>query len=194
MPDIPPMGSLHDFYVSPHGTDIGVFPGGLIEWITTDTPIRLQRGDSKWGARHIAIKHGHWLKKEKLEVSEMVWRKLSQPGSVYVSEDDGKLKISLRIHPSALMILRYIKTPTDRFFTVVSVYAHPNALDGTHVGVYRPPSNVSQIPPVFTLPLPPPLPQVTYKKRRTLGSYSEQVGKMLNPVIVDDPSDETAQD
>lgn len=180
---IPAAGNKYDFYSSTDGIDIGVFPGGTISSIPDPLPIRLQRGDRTWGGLHIATKHGHWLKKQQLDVHEMVWLKLRQQGAVYTTEENGKLKISLRIHPAALLILRLIDTGSEIFLTVVSVYFHPQSLDGDKLCDYRPTQYLpggdrKLVYPAFSLPSsvppelapanpsPPPAPTVKYKKKR----------------------------
>lgn len=161
---------------------MGFFPGGIISSIPEEIPIRLQRGDNSWGGIHIATKHGHWLDKQKLDVHEMVWLKLRQPGAIYTTESDGKIKISLRIHPSALLILRLIRGDTDIFMTVVSVYFHSSAPDGTQLALYRPleslpPGELKPPIPLYVLPTPPAPPAnpvVIYKKKRTIVVPSAQ--------------------
>jgi hypothetical protein len=181
MPSVPPNGSPYDFYTSAGERDIGIFPGQLIPEVPDSIPVCLQRGDRSWGGIHIATKHGHWLDGQKLDVHEMVWLKLRQPGSIYSTESDGKLKISLRIHPSALLILRLIRGASGKsalgdFMTVVSVYFHPKSLDGKRIAAYQPiapPQPFGKMPiiPQYALPLPPPLPlspTVIYRKKRVI--------------------------
>lgn len=166
MPIVPDDGNKYDFFACDGNDEFGVFPAGLVEGFDDPTPIKLQRGDRSWGARHIAIKHGVWLDKSKLEVHEMVWRKLREGGAIYSAESDDKLKLSLRISPTALLILRYISA--QQFFTVVSVYAHPYELDGTKLNRW-PGQAFTGAMPAFCLPAPAPVaqPTVVVKKRRT---------------------------
>lgn len=175
MPTIPTEGDQFEFYSSATGLDIGIFPAGLVAQVPDALPVRLQRGDRLWGGLHIATKHGHWLDKQRLDVHEMVWLKLRQQGSVYTTEIEGKLKISLKIHPSALLVLRLIETANESFMTVVSVYFHPNSLDGTFLSSYQPFESLPAGGAALTIPhyalpvhLPPPPTVVTYKKKRTI--------------------------
>jgi len=154
---VPPPGDPYDFYAAADGLDIGIFPGGLVPDIPADLPIRLQRGNGQWGALHIATKHGHWLKKQGLDVHEMVWHKLRQRGAIYTTEENGKLKISLRISPAALVVLRLISSGAEVFMTVVSVYFHPKALDGTKLAEYKPAEGLPAgdrklVYPLYSLP------------------------------------------
>ena len=59
-------------------------------------PIRLQVGTREWGAQHIALRHGSWLAQHGVSAAEMVHLKLSQPGSIYATEEASKLKVN---HP-----------------------------------------------------------------------------------------------
>jgi len=164
MAQIPPLGNKLDFYSRNGVTDLAIIPGGTHPDQPADAPVRLQRGDFGWGAIHIATKHGHWLDKNNLQVHEMVWFKLQQAGGIYNTEEEDKLKISLRISPSALLILRFI--PRHGFFTVVSLFLHPNGLDGEHIGHY-PGNRMQGAAPNLILPIPVvPVPvKVIYKKK-----------------------------
>lgn len=162
MAQIPPLGKKFDFYTFIGESNLATIPAGTHPMQPSDAPVRLQRGDFGWGAIHIARDHGHWLDRNKMQVHEMVWAKLQHPGGIYNTEEVDKLKISLRISPSALLILRFI--PRYQFFTVVSLYLHPDELDGEHIGQY--PGNGLQGPaPNLTLPLPPAPVVVTYKRK-----------------------------
>lgn len=164
MAQIPPLGNKYDYYTHNGLIDLAIIPGGTHPDQPDDAPVRLQRGDFGWGAIHIAKDHGHWLDKNKMQVHEMVWTKLQHAGGIYNTEDDNKLKISLRISPSALLILRFI--PRYCFYTVVSLYLHPNGLDGEHIGHY-PGNGKLGAAPNLILPIPPvPVPvKVIYKKK-----------------------------
>lgn len=116
--------------------DIGTFPAGILPHVTANTPIRLQRGNAEWGSQHIEAKHGHWLKKFKLSAGQMVWTKCQQAGTVYTTEADQKYKVSLRIYPSALLLLRYMDEKSP-WFRVVTIYLHTGALDGQQVGKFQ---------------------------------------------------------
>ena len=163
MPTIPDFGNLYDFYSCNGNDEFAIFPSGLVSGFDTPTPIKLQRGDASWGARHIATKHGVWLAKHKLEAHEMVWHKLRETGVIYSAETDDKLKLSLRISPTSLLILRY--RAAQSFFTVVSCYAHPSQLDGTPIAKWPGQSALGPMPN-FCLPAAAPT-SVTIKKRRT---------------------------
>lgn len=167
MPSVPEAGNSYDFYEFGGCDEFAIFPGGLIEGFDDPTPIKLQRGDMSWGARHIATKHSAWLTKNKLEVHELVWRKLREPGNIYSTEDASKLKLSLRISPTSLLVLRYFEA--KRFFTVVSAYVHPSQLDGLHLGRWPGRSEAAPMP-AFCLPAVPiratGVPVVNVKRRR----------------------------
>ena len=168
---IPPPGNKFDYYTFNGTSDLAFIPAGIHPAQQQDAPVRLQRGDAGWGAIHIAKDHGHWLDINKMQVHEMVWKKLQHAGGIYSTEDVGKLKITLRISPSALLILRFI--PKSNFYTVVSLYPYPNRLDGDHIGHYS--GNGKQGPmPNLSLPISS-APVVTYKrifKRKIMMSHS----------------------
>lgn len=115
----------------------GWFPGGLISEIEDDTPIFLFVGAPAYGATHIGIRHAHWVSKQGLSIPELVYTKLSQPGLIYCTEEDTKLKISLRINPAALMVLTLIQTQEHgTHLSVTTLYSHPQRLDGQSLGRY----------------------------------------------------------
>ncbi len=88
-------------------------------------------------------------------------------------EDEGQLKLSLRISPTSLLILRFIAA--QNFFTVVSAYAHPAHLDGIEIGRW-PGHRESGAMPAFCLLVPPPDPIVKVKKRREFELPAETKG------------------
>lgn len=163
MATIPPAGNKFDFYAVNGVANLAVIPGGTHKAQPADAPIRLQRGDPGWGAIHIAQKHDHWLAKNSMEVHEIVWTKLQQQGGIYSTEEEDKFKISLRLSPSALLILRLIPRSLP-FFTVVSIYLHPSELDGEHIGKYFGSGTTGPVP-ALCLPAPPQPPKITYKRK-----------------------------
>ena len=72
-------------------------------------PIRLPYGDPSFGAQHIMLRHGKWVMDNEPTgcVATLVWQKLSQRGAMYV-EQQTKLNLSLKINPSALLILKQL--------------------------------------------------------------------------------------
>jgi hypothetical protein len=95
-----------------------------------------------------------------------VYLKLSQPGSVYAAEEASKLKVNLRLSPTALLILRYFERPLP-FLTVVTAYSKGSGkLDGNYLGVYPGLVRISKQRHVFA---PPPEPRIdiVYRKRQS---------------------------
>ena len=73
------------------------------------------------------------MRKEPMTVAELVWLKLQQTGSIYEAEKASKTKLALTVGHSALMVLQYV---SEGFFSVTTLYAMPNHLDGRRVGRY----------------------------------------------------------
>lgn len=113
------------------------FPGGLVEGLEADTPIFLFVGTPAYGETHISLKHAHWVSKHGLSIPELVYTKLGQPGLIYCTEENKKIKISLRINPASLMVLTLIHSrDLGAHFSVTTLYAHPQRLDGQSLGRY----------------------------------------------------------
>lgn len=84
----------------------------------------------------------------------MVHLKLSQSGTVYSAEATDKSKIMLTLHPSAILILKYI--PNQQFLSVTSIYLKGGDVDGDELGRYygksRPRADGPRVLPVFAPP------------------------------------------
>jgi len=151
-----------DFYLADEQMDFGVMPAGICAQI--ELPIRLQRGDTSWGAEHIERKHKPWLVKSNLNAQQMVWTKLQQSGPVYSTEENDKSKIIMRMPPAAFVILRLINTKPEPFLTVVSVYFREGGADGTKMGFY--PSTKHKELPTFTIKDIPNSPKITIRNKK----------------------------
>lgn len=135
MPQFTQSGSgEYDFWLIDGSSDFAVIPANIIPEITESTPIRLQNGHAGFGALHIKKRHGHWVLKNEPSgcVATITHRKLSQVGTLYSTEEKGKLSIAMRMAPQAFMVLRHEKT----FFTVVTLYFKQSAIDGSKIGRY----------------------------------------------------------
>lgn len=117
---------------SPHFSH---FPGGIIDGLNDPVPIWLYVGTLAYGEVHIKARHAHWVNKTKKTVPQLVYEKLSQAGPIYTTEGDKKFKVSLRLTPSALLVLEYMDRATPHF-SVTSLYMHPATLDGMKLGRY----------------------------------------------------------
>lgn len=151
--------------------DFAFMPADLIPvGVEGPIPIRLQSGTGEWGERHIRQEHGGWLLQQHTSAAEIVHRKLTQPGGVYVTEHASKFKVNISLAPAALLVLRFISSKNP-FFTVVTVYFKDSGrIDGDYLGVY--PGSTSSLPssspPKFSPPLAAMSATVRYRKRRTL--------------------------
>lgn len=98
--------------------------------------VRLQNGKKpSFGYEHILFKHGAWAKKLASSIPELIYIKLGQSGDIYLTEHQNKVKILLRVNPSALMVLNYIEK--GNFFSVVTLYnQRSSVLDGEKIGRY----------------------------------------------------------
>lgn len=171
------MSEQFGFWTVNGSSTFGVMPGDIINGVSEPIPIKLQVGNRYWGVTHIETKHRHWLEINNHTAASMVYRKLSDAGAVYTTEEDDKSKVNLTLNPSAILILRYI--PQQKFLTVVSIYNRRDAIDGTFLGRYlgsgafgrgQVPTPTFE-PPVVMTPkaiLEPASIVVTYKKTRTL--------------------------
>jgi len=121
----------YDFWLIDGSPNFAVIPAGVIPQLTENTPIRLQNGNTWFGARHILKRHRPWLVKHQPNgcVATLAHRKLSQIGRVYSTEEDNKLSFAMRVHPEALMILRHEKD----FLTIVSMYLKQSQIEGTEI-------------------------------------------------------------
>lgn len=157
-------------------------PGGVLPGIADPLPIKLQQGDSRWGAIHIQQRHGRWLVQNKHNAASMVHLKLQQSGTVFPTEETDKSKIVLALHPSALLILTYI--PNEHFLSVTSVYFKNNSSDGDPLGRYKGnarPRTAGIVQPIFAPPIVP-LPAAQ------LAAQSNGVVATLNTVASNGPA------
>lgn len=120
--------------------NFGNIPKGIIPGLDGDIPIRLHYGVrtyTGWGSAHIDLKHWQWLKRHQVVAHQMVWHKLGSTGFIYTAEEGNKKKISLRVEPASLMILKLRYTNFGPYFSVTTVYQHPSSMpDGESLGRY----------------------------------------------------------
>jgi hypothetical protein len=136
MPTFTRQGDLHwHLWLVDDSPDFAFFPGGIVAGLDEPTPIRLKVGNAAYGEIHIWKRHGHWVKRTGMDVPALVHEKLGHSGPVYNTESGSKLKVSLRLSPSALLVLELIERGTMHF-SVTSLYAHPAHLDGQIIGRY----------------------------------------------------------
>lgn len=160
-----PRSAIYDFWLVDDKPNFGTIPRGILPGVDTDAPIRLQRGNTDFGATHIQSKHWHWLEKNRHSAPSLVWTKLGQSGLFYSTEESEKLKLNLVQTPSALVVLRY-RPGNDPFFSVVTVYPRNEKLDGTQIGRYQARPNSSALAPQFSIK-EYTVPSVVYKKKRS---------------------------
>lgn len=122
-------------WLADESPDFSIFPGGIIAGLDDPLPIRLKVGNIAYGETHIWKRHGHWVKRSGMSVPSLVYEKLGHSGQIYNTESGSKLKVSLRLSPSALLVLELIERGTLHF-SVTSLYAHPAHLDGQIIGRY----------------------------------------------------------
>lgn len=122
-----------DYYLVNGSPNFAHIPAG-IAGVEQAMPIRLPYGDVTFGALHIMRKHGKWVQESEESgcVATLVWRKLSQRGGMFI-ERDSKLNLSLKINPSALLILKQL----DGFYSVTTLYHHQRAPKGKLIGTYQ---------------------------------------------------------
>ncbi len=138
-----PSGSgKYDLWIIDHGShechDFGILPANTIKQLESDVPIRLNVGNKYFGQVHIERKHGHWVKKHNLTVPELVYYKLGQPGKIFCTEKDSKIKLSLSIQPSALLVLELIElNSNDPHLSITTLYELNSYLDGRPIGRYK---------------------------------------------------------
>ena len=125
-----------DFWEINGNRDWAVIPAGTMVNFDEDLPIRLQVGHRGFGQIHIEHRHGHWLKKIKKSLQEALSFKLSQPGTIYTTEENNKIKIMMRVNPDSLLVLRYTENKAGNFLTVVSLYFKNERVDGENIGRY----------------------------------------------------------
>jgi hypothetical protein len=130
-------GNKHnDLWLVNDSPVFAMFPKGIVAGIDEDVPIYLKVGEPSYGERHILKRHFRWVTQQKFKsVAELVYCKLGQPGEVYCTEVEAKLKIMMRLKPSAMLVLQLYTKPLVHF-SVTTVYYHQNALDGAMLGRY----------------------------------------------------------
>lgn len=145
-----------DFWTLNGGRVFGTLPGKLLN-SDSPIPICLQHGTHKWGAMHIGHKHAPFVTRNSVgappahNVPWVIWKKLQQSGSIWTCEEARKLKVSLPLGPSSLLVLK-LNDDAAPFFGITTLYTHNRGVDGTNVGRYvgqRWPAD--SLPPVFEL-------------------------------------------
>ena len=76
------------------------------------------------------------MQKQGKSVPELVHFKLGQGGTIYSTEEDAKVKISMRLAPDSLLILNIYEHTQTPHLSVTSLYAFPRNLDGQRLGKY----------------------------------------------------------
>jgi hypothetical protein len=135
-----------DFWLVEGNRDFAIIPANTIADIDRDIAIRLQVGDRFFGERHVIDRHKLWvnllIERRMIEpvnsVASLVWLKLGQRGNIFSTESTDKIKIVMSISPDALMVLKYIDTGNDKFFTVLTLYKTTSRIDGMKIGTYLP--------------------------------------------------------
>ena len=130
-------GHKFDYWLINSKKDWAVIPANTIEGFDRDIPIRLQKGTKSFGQEHIHIKHGRWLHKHKLSLTELLSLKLAQPGIFYSTKHENKIKLMMRLTPDTLIVLRYEKSDGG-FFTIVTMYKKRGSVKGHKIGLYHP--------------------------------------------------------
>lgn len=128
-----------DLWHADGSPNFSVMPENISRAIGSDTsiPIWLKVGTPVFGEKHILQKHGHWVKRHNMTVPELVYFKLSQHGNIYCTEKNSKIKVSLTIAPSALLVLDLIKHTDLPHFSVTTLYHHQGFIDGDIIGRYK---------------------------------------------------------
>lgn len=127
----------NDFWLVNDSREFSVLSGGTIAKFASDIPIFLKVGNLSFGERHIAAKHSVWVKKQSVHsVAELVYLKLEHSGEIYCTEVAHKIKIIMRLKPSAIMVMQYDPNP-EPHFSIVTLYFHQDKLDGSKIGRYR---------------------------------------------------------
>lgn len=136
MPIFTSTGDHHlDLWLVDGSPNFSIFPAGIVPELTTDTPIRLKVGNPSFGATHIQ-KHARWYRQNGFKSApELVFFKLSQPGMVYCTEKESKIKIMMRLKPSALLVLDFFDKG-DPHLSVTTIYYNNSTLDGELIGRY----------------------------------------------------------
>lgn len=130
---------------------------------TASAPIRLQRGNTHFGAVHIQRRHGSWVLQQGSSIPELVWIKCRQPGSIHCTETStDKAKIWLPMPPASLMVLRFV---AGTFWTVVTLYPLRGRLDGRRIDRYRDSMPILPASPAFTIQPLPATPRVILRRR-----------------------------
>lgn len=136
MPDFSAAGAgKYDFWLLDGKPDFAVIPGGFLNGISYDVPIRLQNGNHGFGLEHIQRKHSHWVNRNEPSgcIPTLLHRKLSQTGKMYLTDRHNYL-VAMRMAPEALIVLKPILN--QGFFTVVTMYFRQGPIEGHEVGRY----------------------------------------------------------
>jgi len=115
--------------------DFSVLPAGAVPRIDVDVPIWLYVGTAAYGETHIRGRHWRWVEQTRMEIPQLVYQKLGQPGQIWCTEEQRKLKINLRLNPASLLVMTLFDGGTPHF-SVTTLYPHQSKLDGEHIGRY----------------------------------------------------------
>jgi hypothetical protein len=129
--------TIHDFWLVDGQKDFAIVQVEAVPFLSQPLPVWLKVGNAVFGSNHILQRHGKWALSHATSVPELVYKKLGQPGTIYTTEQDSKLKICIRISPEALLVLNLFDRVPVPHLSVTSLYAMPRSVDGERLGKYK---------------------------------------------------------
>ncbi|MGK5038785.1 hypothetical protein ACQ4WQ_00425 [Janthinobacterium sp. GB1R12] len=144
-----------DFWLADGSKTFSIFPANTVEAFPRDIPIRLHVGNSSYGQIHTE-KHWKFKSAGNRTIPQLIHFKLGQSGTVYMTEAQKKMKITLGVTPGGLMLLEYryqhdAGRLIDEYFSVTTFYANRAPVDGDKIGRYL------GRPRIFPQPNPAPV-------------------------------------
>lgn len=122
----------YSFWLINGSENFAIIPSNTIDGIHYDIPIRLQAGNQVFGAKHINMRHGSWVKKcmkhktgdDPRLVPALLHKKLNQVGQIYQIRDE-KFSIVLSLTPNTSLFLKKIQD----YLSVTTFYYKQNSQD-----------------------------------------------------------------
>lgn len=114
-----------------------MIPRNTIQGFHTDIPIRLQMGNSKFGATHIQAEHGQWLEQISMIAPQFLHYKLGQVGTIHSTNSPKKVIISMPTYPRGFMVLQLNPhNQLGEFFGLTTIYPRHKVSSGSVIGRY----------------------------------------------------------
>jgi hypothetical protein len=128
-------GDLEDDFWLVDGSDVFAIMPATADF--PELPIKLHIGTPDYGSVHMAKHRIKWPRHiQRMSDLEILYNKLAGAGKIWCSEKNSKVKITLSLSPSALLILELRYNEVGKYWSVTTLYPYNKQPDGSIIGRY----------------------------------------------------------